>query len=109
MKSQPVEFLEWVEHDLAYAVAFYESWLIDGGEGFFQRFRETVSSIEANPELFPRKHRFFRRALICRTYFGIFFAIEPDVTTVVAVLDLRQDPRVIRSLVKLRMNPHSVH
>ena len=61
MKSQPVEFLEWVEHDLAYAVAFYESWLTDGGEGFFQRFRETVSSIEANPELFPRKHRFFRR------------------------------------------------
>lgn len=106
MKRQLVEFLEWVEHDLNYAMAFYESWLTDGGERFFRRFREAISNIEENPELFPKKHRLFRRALIRRTYFGIYFAIEPDVTTVVAVLDLRQDPRVIRSLINLRMNPH---
>jgi hypothetical protein len=103
VKPQPVEFLEWVEHDLNHAMEFYESWLTDGGERFFSRFRETVFSIEDNPEQFPKKHRFFRRALIRRTYFGIYFAIEPDVTTVVAVLDLRQDPRVIRSLIKLRI------
>lgn len=45
----------------------------------------------------------FRRAIIRRTYFGLFFAIEAEVTTVVAVLDMRQDPRVIRSLLKLRL------
>ena len=56
--------------------------------------------IERNPELFPPKHRFFRRAIIRRTYFGIYFAIEPEITTVVAVLDLRNDPRVIRSLLQ---------
>lgn len=83
MRSQPVEFLEWVEHDLNYAMDFYESWLTDGAD--------------------PKKHRFFRRALIPRTYFGIYFAVEPDITTVVAVLDLRQDPRVLHALVNLRM------
>jgi hypothetical protein len=42
------------------------------------------------------------RAIIRRTYFGIYFAIEPGVTTVVAMLDMRNDPRVIRSLLYLR-------
>jgi hypothetical protein len=48
--------------------------------------------------MFPRKHRFFRRAIIRRSYFGIFFAIEPGVTTVVGVRDLRDDPKEIRRL-----------
>lgn len=33
----------------------------------------------------------FRRAIIRRSYFGLFFAIEPEVTTIVAVRDLRYD------------------
>jgi hypothetical protein len=48
--------------------------------------------------MFLKKHRFFRRAIVRRSYFGIFFAIEPGVTTVVAVRDLRDDPKKIRTL-----------
>jgi hypothetical protein len=36
--------------------------------------------------------------------FGIFFAIEPQVTTVVAVRDLRDEPQKIRSLLLGRKN-----
>jgi hypothetical protein len=104
--GQPVEFLEWVEYDLVHAMAFYDSWLTNGGDRFLGRFHETVNRIAENPELFPRKHRSFRRALIRRTYFGIYFAIEPEVTTVIAVLDMRNDPRTIRSLLKLRFPGH---
>lgn len=103
MRNQPVEFLEGVELDLNHAREFYDSWLSRGGDQFLTRFWETVRWIEWNPEQFPQKHRFFRRAIIRRTYFGIYFAIEPDVTTVVAVLDLRRDPRALRSLL-LRRN-----
>lgn len=67
MHRQPVEFLEWVEHDLAYAQDFYASWLTDGAAVFLDRFLETVSWIEWNPEQFPKKHRFFRRAIIPQT------------------------------------------
>ena len=102
MKGQPVEFLEWVAHDLASAMDFYDSWLINGADRFFARFQETVVRIEWNPEQYPKKHRFFHRAIIRRTYFGVYFAIEPGITTVVAVLDLRQDPRGLRALLKLR-------
>ena len=104
MKSQPVEFLEAVEFDLRYARDFYDSWQNDGAETFLTRFHEAVTAISWNSEQFPKKHRQFRRAIIRRTYFGIYFAIEPEVTTVVAVLDLRRDPRVLRELLRLRLS-----
>lgn len=102
MRNQPVEFLEVVESDLRYAYDYYDSWQSDGSAQFHARFRETVKWIEWNPEMFPKRHRFFRRAVVRRSYFGVFFAIEPDVTTVVAILDMRQNPEVIRRLLHLR-------
>ena len=102
MKSQPVEFLELVEHDLRYARDFYESWKWHGAEDFMQRFRESVAWIEWNPEMFPRKYRQFRRAIIRRSYFGVYYVIEPSVTTVVAVLDMRRKPKTIRDLLEGR-------
>jgi hypothetical protein len=82
---------------------FYESWLTNGADLFLDRFRETTARINWNPEQFPKKHRFFRRAIIRRTYFGLYFVIEPGVTAVVAVLDMRNDPRVIGALLKQRL------
>ena len=102
MKSQPVEFLAGVVTDLRSARSFYDSWQSGGGERFHERFREAIGWIGWNPEQFPRKHRHFRRAIVRRSYFAVYFAIEPGVTTVVALLDMRQDPRVIRSLLLLR-------
>jgi hypothetical protein len=67
-----------------------------------QRFRESAAWIVWNPEKFPKKYRQFRRAIIRRSYFGIYYAIEPEVTTVVAVLDMRREPRTIRGILELR-------
>lgn len=107
MKSQPVEFLASVEDDLRCAYDYYDSWRSDGSSWFRERFHETVSWIEWNPEMFPRKHRFFRRAIIRRSYFGVFFAIEPGVTTVVALRDMRDDPGEIRRLLVDRKRAQS--
>ena len=103
VKSQSVEFLECIEDDLQYARTYYDAWKTEGAQWFQERFREAVSSIEWNPEMFPKKYKSFRRAIIRRTYFGVFFAIEPDLTTVVAVLDLRQDPKEIRRALRDRI------
>jgi hypothetical protein len=46
VKSQPVEFLEFIEEDLRYARTYYDSWKPDGAQWFQERFRETVSWIE---------------------------------------------------------------
>ena len=102
MRTQPVEFLEFVELDLRQAHDFYDSWQTRGAEKFQAKFRETIAWIEWNPELFPRKYQHFRRAIIRKTYFGIYYVMEPAVTVVVAVLDLRRDPRAMRQLLNLR-------
>lgn len=103
MNSQPVEFLDIVEHDLRAARIAYASWLTDGAHLFSAKYNETLDWIEWNPEQFPRKHRHFRRAIIRRTYYGIYYVIELSVTTVVAVLDLRQNPRLMRSVLSFRI------
>lgn len=103
MRTQPVEFLESVELDLRNARAFYDSWQFEGAEKFQTKFLETIAWIEWNPELFPRRYNHFRRAIIRRTYFGVFYVIEPNVTVAVAVLDLRRNPKTIRRLVSTRV------
>ena len=67
MRSQRVEALEAVAADLLYAREYYDSWRSDGSAYFKGQFDETVAWIEWNPELFPRKYRFFRRAIIRNT------------------------------------------
>ena len=103
MRSQRAEALEAVAADLICAREYYDSWRSDGSAYFKAQFDETVAWIEWNPELFPRKYRFFRRAIIRNTYFGIFYAIEQNVTTIVAVVDMRQRPATIRRLTKSRI------
>jgi hypothetical protein len=83
MRSQRVEALEEVADDLRSAKEFYASWRSDGAAYFHQQFEDTIAWIAWNPELFRRKYRFFRRAIIRNTYFGIFYAIEREVTTIV--------------------------
>jgi plasmid stabilization system protein ParE len=104
MRSLPVEFLEFVETDLRHARDFYDSWRRSGASEFQAKFRETVFWIGWNPEMFPKRYKYFRRAIIRRSYFAVFYVIEPAVVTVVAVLDMRRDPRKIRSLLRVRQN-----
>ena len=59
MRSQRAEALEAVADALRYARSYYVSWKADGSSYFKARFDETVSWIEWNPELFPRKYRLF--------------------------------------------------
>lgn len=91
-----------VEADLRLAMQFYDSWRGDGGAGFLKRFHETIDWIEWNPEMFLQRFQPFRRAIIRRSYYGVFFVSEPSQSVVVAVLDLRRDPETIQELLKRR-------
>lgn len=102
MRSLPVEFLEVVEDDLRYARNFYDSWQLEGARKFHEKFRETVFWIGWNPEMFPKRYKHFRRAIIRRSYFAVFYVIEPSGVTVVAVLDMRRNPRKVRSILTSR-------
>ncbi|AHF94164.1 hypothetical protein OPIT5_07235 [Opitutaceae bacterium TAV5] len=102
MKSQPVEYLERIEDDLLQAFDFYDSWLADGAEKFTEKFDDAIRWIEWNPELYPKKYRFYRRVILQRSYYAVYYVIEERVTTVVAVLDMRQEPKRIRQMLEAR-------
>ena len=47
------------------------------------------------PESHPVRHRQFRRALLRRFPYGVFYAVEADEIVILAVLHLAQDPSAI--------------
>jgi plasmid stabilization system protein ParE len=102
MSAKPVEALEVVQDDLEYARSFYESWNPGGGEEIIRKYFDAVEWIEWNPDLFKRKFDVFQRVILKRSYFVVYFFQEEKRSIVVAVLDGRRSPRLIRKLVTAR-------
>ena len=102
MRSLPVFALPEVETDLRAAMAHYSSWRSEGAEHIRQKYEETVGWIAWNPESFPKKYGSIRRAILKRAYYIVYFLVERDRSLVIAVLDGRQKPMEIRSIVEER-------
>ncbi len=84
------------EVDLAAVFAWYEeqrhglgTTFIGAADGLFRRIRET-------PRQFPEVVAGYRRGLLHRFPYGIYFSIEPNRVVVHAVLHLHRDPGVWR-------------
>lgn len=102
MNSKPVFALGEVEADVEDAVAHYESWRSDGKAHVLSLYEETISWIEWNPDLFPKKFGPVQRAILKRSYYIVYFIQEAERTVVLAVLDGRRKPSEIRAIVKTR-------
>ena len=102
MSAKRVEALEAVQADLEYAKSFYESWKPGGGNEILQKYFDALEWIEWNPDLFPRKFGIIQRVLLKRSYFVVYFFQESDRSVVVAVIDARRNPRIIRKMVNRR-------
>jgi hypothetical protein len=102
VSAKPVEALESVQGDLEYARSFYESWKPGGGAEILRKYFDAVDWIEWNPDLFPRKFGTIQRVILRRSYFVIYFFQEEARSVIVAVLDGRRNPQVIRKLITAR-------
>lgn len=84
--------------DVLYAAELYATKQSSLGAAFLEEFERTVSLIREAPLLSTMVEPPVRRSLLRRFPYGVFFAAgsvdEPDV--IIAVLDLRQDPEVVR-------------
>jgi hypothetical protein len=107
VKSRPVVALPKVEDDLRAAISHYSSWRAGGEAHVLQMYDETISWIEWNPESFPRKYGQVRRAILKRSYYIVYFLLEAYRSVVLAVLDGRREPSMIRSLLRVRTQPKS--
>jgi plasmid stabilization system protein ParE len=102
VNSKPVFALESVREDLKGAITHYLTWRSDGKEHILGKYKETVSWIEWNPELFPRVFGPVQRAILKQSYYIVYFLQEVDRTVILAVLDGRMGPKSIRNLVSQR-------
>ena len=67
-----------------------------GGE-FIRCVDAKLEFIVRHPKACPEMYKDFRRGLISRFPFGIYYKIEGKRIVVFAILDLRQDPESIQS------------
>jgi plasmid stabilization system protein ParE len=81
------------EQDLEDAAAWYAEQRPGLGQEFLDEALRSFRRIAEQPKLYPIVHRDTRRALIRRFPFGVFYRIEPDFITVVAVMHGSRDPQ----------------
>ena len=81
------------EADLQEAFDWYERHVPGLGAGFLAAIDGTMNSILSNPLQYPIMYRNARRALTRRFPYQVFFVIQEDLITIVAVSHGARDPK----------------
>ena len=95
-----LRFLPEVEQDAIGGYVWYESKSPGLGEEFLRIFYACAGDIPKNPLLYPKVHGEFRRRLLRRFPYAIYFVIKDDQVIVFGLFHCARDPRTIR--MKLR-------
>jgi toxin ParE1/3/4 len=95
-----LRFLPEVEQDAIGGYIWYESKSPGLGEEFLRIFYACAGDIPNNPLLYPKVHGEFRRRLLRRFPYAIYFVIKDDQVIVFGLFHCARDPRTIR--MKLR-------
>jgi hypothetical protein len=88
------------EQDIAQAMAAYETIATGLGAMFLARTDAAIAAIQRTPEGFTKSHGEYRHLVLRRFPFGVFYVFDGKTISVVAVLNLRQDPESLRTLLK---------
>src|SRR3954453_14258036 len=88
-------FLLSADRDIQTAFNLYEDWQEGRGTIFMQHLDAAFEHVRSFPEIGPVFRGRYRRLLVPRFPYGIFYVIEQNRIIVTAVLDLRQDPKTI--------------
>ncbi|MCX6639388.1 MAG: type II toxin-antitoxin system RelE/ParE family toxin [bacterium] len=81
------------ENDLKLAYQWYEEQHTGLGEDFLLCVEAGLSQIQTFPNLNPEVEENIRRNLIRRFPYGIFYIIDNNIITVLAVLHFRRNPK----------------
>lgn len=81
--------------DIQQAYDYYEGWQEGRGAVFMQHLDAAFGQLRQFPESGPRFHHSYRRLLVPRFPYGIFYTVEARGVIVSGVMDTRQDPKAI--------------
>jgi len=102
VNSKPVVALAQVCEDMQIAYDYFAARLFAGGEKFLERYFTATDQIALNPWSFSVKFDDYHRALIPKSDFAIYYFQEPDRSVIVAVVNARRHPRLLRAFVRAR-------
>lgn len=77
--------------DIADAVAWYRERSPESADRLRTELESVYASLVEYPEMYPIVYRRFRRALLRKFPFAVFFVIEPDSVLIVAVTHQARD------------------
>ena len=89
-------FLWSADADIQAAFDYYESFQPGRGELFMHHLDVAVGYLKTFPELAPSFAGAYRRLLVPRFPYGVFYSVIGNRIIICAVMDLRQNPDTIR-------------
>lgn len=100
-----LRFLPEVEEDAFGGFVWYETKSPGLGEEFLRVFYACAGEIPRNPLLYPKVQGEFRRRLLRRFPYAIYFRIEDDTIIVYGVFHCARDPRTVGARLRDRNEP----
>jgi len=97
-----INYLPEVADDLADAREWYENCSPGLGRDFIRMAYAGFSELRGFPERHERVHGPFRRALLRRFPYGIYYQCSADLITVYGVFHTARDPAAIRGAIGVR-------
>ena len=91
-----LHFLPEVEEDVIGGYAWYEDKSQGLGEEFLRIFYACAGEIPRNPLLYPKVYKDFRRCLLRRFPYAVYFTIKDNQIIVIGFFHCARDPRTIK-------------
>jgi len=91
-----LRFLPGVEADVQSGYLWYEGKSTGLGAEFLRVFYACSQELTRNPLAYPKVHRMFRRCLLRRFPYAIYFRVEEDQVIAFGLFHCARDPRRLR-------------
>jgi plasmid stabilization system protein ParE len=92
LRANEPHLLPAARQDIADALAWYEQQTRGLGREFLRCIDATTISIQRHPQMYPPVLDRYRRAVVRRFPYVIFYAVEPERIVIYAVFHCSQDP-----------------
>lgn len=103
--THSLRFLPEVTEDLLAAFEWYEAQAESLGEEFLRMFYACAGEIPENPLRYPTIHREYRRRLMRRFPYAIYFTVRGTEIVTLGVFHCARDPRGTKTILRERRDP----
>jgi plasmid stabilization system protein ParE len=101
-----LRFLPELEEDVLSGYAWYEARAEGLGEEFLRAFYACANEISRDPLLYLKMHRDFRRRLLRRFPYALYYKIEDEEIIVFGLFHCARDPQILEAKLEKRNDPN---